>query len=141
MAFASMPDEIASLRFLQRAIADGKEVHIPRITGCGIITAARLYSTEELLPAAFDILEPPKINPITDPAMIDLMLISGVGFTESGDRLGMGGGYYDRFLPLATGAARIAVAFSCQLVEMIPIDATDQGVDVVITEQGIIKCR
>ena len=141
MVFAALPDEVESLPFLQRAIDAGKEVYIPRITGHGVMEAARLYGVEELTPAAFDILEPPKANPVVDPQEIDLVLVPGVGSAERGARLGMGGGYYDRFLPRAVHAGRIAVVFSCQIAAMIPNDDADQGVDAVITERGIIKCR
>lgn len=141
MVYAAMPDEVDSIDFLRRSIAAGKKVYIPRILGRAMMEAARLQSVEELVPGAYGILEPPKANAIIDPVHLDLILVPGVGFSVKGDRLGMGGGYYDRFLPRAASARRVAVIFSCQLVDAIPHDANDQGVDAVITELGAIQCR
>jgi 5-formyltetrahydrofolate cyclo-ligase len=47
----------------------------------------------------------------------------------------MGGGYYDRYLPGCTGAARIAVAFEVQKADEIPSDENDCPVDAVVTEK------
>lgn len=68
----------------------------------------------------------------------DLMLVPGVGFTRAGQRLGLGGGHYDR--TLAGRAIRsIGIAFSDQIVPRLPASAWDQPVDRVLTEGGLIR--
>ena len=52
----------------------------------------------------------------------------------------MGGGFYDAYLDRAAKAKRIALAFSCQLVAKIPMEAHDVRVHKIITEQGIYNC-
>ncbi len=72
-----------------------------------------------------------------DPTMPDVVLVPGVAFTPTGDRLGQGGGWYDRFLPRCRDdAALIGVAFDVQLVDAVPVEDHDRAMDAVITEEG-----
>ena len=73
------------------------------------------------------------------PAEIDLVLCPCTAFDGAGNRLGMGGGYYDRFLPRCEKAAVVSVAFEVQRAAKIPMDRYDRGVDAVITEQALIR--
>lgn len=85
---------------------------------------------------SFGIMEPdPEKGRICDPPEIDLVICPCSSFDEEGHRLGMGGGYYDRYLPGCTGAARIAVAFEVQKADEIPSDEHDCPVDAVVTEK------
>lgn len=61
-----------------------------------------------------------------------LALIPGVAFTKSGARLGRGGGYYDRFLPLISGAVLWGVGFACQELESLPVEIHDVALSRVI---------
>ena len=70
---------------------------------------------------------------------IDCVIVPGVAFGPDGMRLGMGGGYYDSFLPKAARAVRIAAAFQCQITGEIPKLPHDCGVDWIVTEQGVFK--
>jgi 5-formyltetrahydrofolate cyclo-ligase len=68
---------------------------------------------------------------------IDLALIPGVAFDRRGGRLGMGAGYYDRWL--ATGERRglaLGLAFGEQVVDAVPVDPWDRRLDGVVTESG-----
>lgn len=77
-----------------------------------------------------------------DPATIDLVIIPGSVFDKSGGRLGYGGGFYDRFLTNgAPDAVRVGIAFELQLVERVPVEAHDQLMDFVVTEENIYDCR
>jgi 5-formyltetrahydrofolate cyclo-ligase len=68
---------------------------------------------------------------------VDLVLVPGVAFTPLGDRLGRGGGYYDRFLAkLPAHARRVGVCFQLQLAESLPSEAHDYPMDAVFTELG-----
>lgn len=76
-------------------------------------------------------------GPSVDPAVVDVALVPGVAFDLVGGRLGHGGGHYDRLLArLTTGALRIGVAYSCQVVPRVPRDGHDELVDIVITENA-----
>ena len=70
-----------------------------------------------------------------DPVVLDVVVVPGLAFTARGDRLGQGGGHFDRFLPrLHSDCLRIGVAFHEQLVDELPTDGHDVAVDVVITD-------
>jgi len=72
-----------------------------------------------------------------DPAVIDVVVVPGVAFSVSGDRLGQGQGWYDRFLErLAPGAVAIGVAFAEQIAASLPTEDHDRRMDLVITDLG-----
>lgn len=80
---------------------------------------------QELRPGAMGILAPLPRLPIFTPEEIDILIVPGVAFTPRGERLGYGGGYYDRYLPLCPQARILATAFSEQLVDSIPTEPHD----------------
>jgi len=69
---------------------------------------------------------------------IDLIVVPGVAFDPSGNRLGRGGGYYDRLLNGYSGIT-VAVAFDFQVLPEIPCDDHDIPVDYLVTEVKILK--
>ena len=77
---------------------------------------------------------------VIPPEELDLIIVPGIAYDTRGERLGMGGGFYDAYLDRATKAKRIALAFSCQLVAKIPMEDHDVRVHKIITEQGIYSC-
>ena len=58
-------------------------------------------------------------------------MVPGVAFSSDGKRLGRGKSFYDRFLPLVRRAAFVGVCYPCQVVEQIPADPWDIGMDIV----------
>jgi 5-formyltetrahydrofolate cyclo-ligase len=97
----------------------------------------------QLIPGNYGILEPPPGCPLVPPSALAALVIPGVAFTASGQRLGYGGGYYDGYLAQpGLAAVRIGVAFSCQLADADewPTDSFDQPVDFVVTEAGVCRC-
>ena len=116
---------------------DGKRIVYPICISGTEMIAVEPGSGEDAWKASgsFGIREPnPDKGKVTDPAQIDLVICPCTAFDEAGRRLGMGGGYYDRYLPLCTKSAKIAVAFEVQKADTVPADAFDCSVDAVITE-------
>lgn len=72
---------------------------------------------------------------------LDALLIPLVGFDAAGQRLGMGGGYYDRLLAAVRGRVRrpqlIGLAHQCQRVSALAVAAWDEPVDCIVTDQQI----
>ncbi len=141
--YASMPDEVQTHAILEHMLQNGKRVCLPRIVAKGIMDAVELSSMEDLVPGDFGILTvSDEKGTVISPEEIDCVLVPGAGFGRDGARLGMGGGYYDRFLMTrARQALRIAAAFSCQLSAEIPMEPHDCRVDAVITEDEMILCN
>ena len=73
---------------------------------------------------------------------IDLIIVPGVAFDKEGNRIGMGGGFFDNFLKqIKKGAIKIAVAFDFQVLdEKLPCERWDEKVNAIITEQRTIFC-
>jgi len=69
---------------------------------------------------------------------VDLVAVPGAAFDRAGNRLGRGGGYYDRLLDGFSGVSA-AVAFAFQVFPQIPCEAHDRPVDALVTETGIVN--
>lgn len=86
----------------------------------------------------FGIIEPRNSLEIP-PSQIDIVLTPVVAFDKWGHRLGMGGGYYDRYLP-ETQAYVLGVAFACQYsAAELPHESWDIGCNAVVTENGVLE--
>ncbi len=79
----------------------------------------------ELVPGALGILAPLPTLPTVAPEDFDLVVVPGLAFTPGGERLGYGGGYYDRFLPRCSRAQLVALAFAGQMLPSLPTEAHD----------------
>ncbi|MEZ6074038.1 MAG: 5-formyltetrahydrofolate cyclo-ligase, partial [Pirellulales bacterium] len=75
-----------------------------------------------------------------DPATLDLVVVPGVAFDRSGRRLGHGFGFYDRLLARVAEATKLtAIAFECQMFDILPHEPHDVTVDVVVTESNVYR--
>lgn len=75
-----------------------------------------------------------------DPREIDLAIVPGTAFDPAGNRLGRGGGYYDRFLPrLRTSVPRVGLAFERQVLDGITPGPNDAPMSVIVTEERVIE--
>ncbi len=139
-AYAAMADEVQTDALLSRLIQMGKRVAIPWITGKRLMKAVLVPSMDALEYGAYHILTVrEERREVLPPQELDCIIVPGVAFGLNGTRLGMGGGYYDEFLPKAAKAVRIAAAYQCQITEQIPMFPYDCGVDWVVTESGVYK--
>ena len=138
---ASFRSEWDTLPLIRAALGAGKTVALPRVDA-----AARMLELRAIRDPAADVAagyqgipEPRPGCPVVAAGAIDWVLVPGVAFDAAGRRLGYGGGYYDRLLPLlAPGAARIAGAFDLQVVARVPAAPHDLVVHAVVTETRTI---
>jgi 5-formyltetrahydrofolate cyclo-ligase len=83
----------------------------------------------------------PSGGEVVAPDGVDVVVVPGVAFDRAGRRVGYGGGFYDRFLPRTRpGALAVAVAFALQVVDAVPHGGGDRGVQVIVTEDEVIRC-
>jgi 5-formyltetrahydrofolate cyclo-ligase len=100
------------------------------------------YRPDRLIRHRFGMLEPDPELPVIDPLQAELILVPGLAFTPAGDRLGYGGGYYDRLLSQAGLAPTLGPCFRALLLDEIPHGGLDVPVDSVVTEAtGVVAAR
>ncbi len=80
-------------------------------------------------------------EPTTPPfeGNIDVIIVPAVAFDKEGNRLGRGGGYYDRFLKKQTHATIIGVGYDFQLVDEVPVRKHDQKMHRIILPSQTIQ--
>lgn len=141
-AFLSFPEEVDTAGILAACAKQGKAIFLPyqrperdRL-GC-----ARWMPDQPLVPGPFGTREPPleSRGPV-DLAMIDLVVVPGVAFDRRGGRLGYGKAYYDQFLAelrerRGNRPELVALAFSQQMVEAVPLSPWDVRIPQVLTER------
>ena len=87
---------------------------------------------------AFGIMEPVRENSIEiAPEELDMVICPCTVFDGHGGRMGMGAGYYDRYLIKCTKACVTAVAFEVQKTEQVPMEAWDVRMDIIFTERNV----
>lgn len=130
----SLPHELNTEGMINEGRNQGKKIVIPRCEPTErTMTWYPFTDRLSLMRSSFGVLEPDpdKIDPI-DPEEIDLMIVPGIAFTIDGQRIGHGGGYYDRFLAKHPEIETVSLVLQEQLVEDIPSEWHDQKVKQII---------
>ena len=142
MLYLAMPDEPQTDAILAHALRSGKTVAVPMLRKeYGLMDAARIRGPEDLITGRLGLRMPdPAKAEIIEPSAFDLIIVPGVAFDLSGNRLGMGAGYYDRFLPLADCATSIGAAWSFQIAPSVPRGQYDVPMQYLLTEGGVQSC-
>ena len=135
MSYRAIKAEVDLFELDEHAKLLGKRVVYPRCISATEMIALYPGSDQDWQRSSFGILEPSLETAIQiDPAEIDLVLCPCTAFDEAGNRIGMGGGYYDRYLPLCRNATVAAVAFELQKTRKIQPEPHDRSMDLVFTD-------
>ncbi len=130
LAYWAMPDEVQT-RMLIEKWSGAKKFYVPSIVGRTL--EFRLFEGADKLVPKGKYQIPESEGPLLpNDAKVDLILVPGVAFTEDGDRIGYGAGYYDGVLKKHTEAYTLGMAFSFQIVDSIPLEPHDMKVDGVV---------
>lgn len=124
------------------ALAAGKTVALPRVDVATRMLVLHVIADVDADVALGyrDIPEPRADAAAIAPTTVDWVLVPGVAFDPQGGRLGYGGGFYDRLLPLlGAHALRVAGAFETQIVAQVPAAPHDLKVDLIATEKRTIR--
>lgn len=134
--YVSFGSEADTHRIIEKAIKDNKTVYVPKVINrTEGMAAVKINSISELKASRFGMLEPEIISEEAKPWQLDLMIIPGLAFDKRGGRLGYGAGYYDRFLSEAKAEAyKIGIAYSCQIIDEVPMEEKDFFIDSIITD-------
>jgi 5-formyltetrahydrofolate cyclo-ligase len=140
--YVSYDNEVYTHEIIKESIANKKIVVVPVTDKKNkILILSKLESWDDLSLGEYNILEPrkEKIKEISIDK-INLIIVPGVGFDESGHRIGHGKGYYDNLLK-NTKSKTIGLAFEFQVIKNIPFEKHDIPIDKIVTEERIIVCE
>jgi len=142
LAYAALPTELDPVPAVWRLRKRGVRIAYPRIESPGVLGIHYVDHELELVPGPFGLSQPREHAPHAPHVAIDAVLVPAVAFDLRGMRLGYGGGYYDRLLPiLRPDCLRIGVAFDEQVLAEIPAEEHDEVVDIVITQSRVIRTQ
>jgi 5-formyltetrahydrofolate cyclo-ligase len=139
--YAAIGNEVSTDRILADALASDRAVFYPRVdASTGTIVARRIRDRAELVACTYGILEPPVSSEVLDSKSFAkvIVCVPGVAFGLEGQRLGRGGGHYDRFIGQLGGEAiTVGLAFSFQLLDRIPEMGLDRRLNFIATESAV----
>ncbi|MDP8969615.1 MAG: 5-formyltetrahydrofolate cyclo-ligase, partial [Actinomycetota bacterium] len=141
LGYAAFGSEVDLDPFLRDCIAREVDVFLPRVEH-GRLSIARVHDLDaDLVPGWRGVREVPvRARPGARVEQLDAVVMPGVAFDRRAQRLGYGGGYFDRLLALLpAGIPTIGAAFDVQVVEAVPVEAHDRRVHVVVTESREIR--
>jgi len=122
--------EVRTVPMLERAIRDGKQVAVPKVCG-DEMKFIYLTDLSQVEKGYAGIPEPVADGPVADDPTA-LVLMPGLAFTKKGDRMGYGGGFYDKFLASEPGHPTVALCYEFQILEILPTEEYDIPVDCVL---------
>ena len=131
--------EIDTKALLSAALADGKRLALPLCVGKGIMEARQISSLDDLVSGKFGIPAPDAACPEIAPQEFDLVIVPCSTGNERGQRLGYGGGFYDRYLS-RTNCPRMLLCRHRLVKAEIPVEEHDLIMDYIATENGVVKC-
>lgn len=141
MVYVSKPPEVNTGTLISALIAQGGRVIVPIIERETVsLRLSYLDDPSVLVDSTFHVPEPIGSEIPARPEEIAVAIIPVLGFDRHGNRLGYGAGYYDRFLEKNPNITRIGLAFACQEITVIPCDANDVKIDIIVTENGVFRC-
>ncbi|MBP5540967.1 MAG: 5-formyltetrahydrofolate cyclo-ligase [Bacteroidales bacterium] len=132
LLYWSMEDEVQTHDFVNRwyqtkclllPCVDGDDLRLRQYTGPECLKAGEQFGIGE-----------PTGPEYTDLERVEIIIVPGVAFDRSGNRMGRGRGFYDRLLKSTPNAYKVGVAFDFQMVENVPVEPFDVPMNKVITE-------
>jgi len=143
MIYVSFNNEVDTIEIIKEILINKEKTIVVSyvVRNNPILQLSELKSFNELEPKKLGILEP-KDNFIREFSLkkLDLVIVPGLVFDKNGHRIGYGYGYYDRFLKKIDGDKKIGLAFDFQLVDKIPEEQHDVPMDIIVTEERVLKC-
>ena len=141
LIYAPLENEINLLPLAHVARKRGIPVAFPR---CDKETNTMQFyilpEGQKLTPGAYGIPEPPEDTPVCVPDKRALCVVPALSYDLSGNRIGYGKGYYDRYLATFPGVT-VGATYAAMLLKSVPTEAHDLPVDWLFTERGAFHCQ
>ncbi len=132
LIYAAFGEELATFGLMEAALSEGKKVYLPKVVSAenSVMEFYQIHTPYEVKPGYCGILEPEESNRLWEAHGQNeklLMIVPGVAFTLSGNRLGYGKGFYDNYLRKHPDlqSCTIGVGYRCQLYEELPVEEGD----------------
>lgn len=135
--YMAVDDEAPAQRMAAQLLTLGKIVALPRVLDrLGSMDFLAWRPEDPLVPGLFRTSHP---EPGDGPVTPDVIFAPLVGFDRAMNRLGQGGGYYDRAFARFPGALRVGIGWSAQEIDALPADPWDLPLDIIMTEVELIE--
>ena len=134
-AYAAVGDEPPTRLLIDRLVESGRVVLLPVVTPTGL--AWGRYTGWHELTASHGLLEPPEETTATIED-VDVVFAPALAVDRTGNRLGRGGGHYDRALVGVPRERIVAVVFSDEVVDVVPVEPHDVPVGAALTPDGLV---
>lgn len=137
-------NEVDVMLLAEMAMNQGKRIWVPKVITkgekgrAGEMVFNRYEGMEWTVTGSYDIVESIS-EEILEPGENTLVIMPGVAFTPDRDRIGYGGGFYDRFLDENPEVKTIAVCYDLQVVAELPAGELDRKPDYVVSETSIFR--
>lgn len=138
--YVSVNREIDTKKLIKIMLKEGKKVLVPFTKDNGYMEAKEIKSFEDLSLNKIGLLEPSENQKTYNRSLIDFSIIPCLSSNYKGNRLGYGGGYYDRFFEKSTKNSAI-LCREKQIIDNIPMDKFDKSFPIIITEEKIVRVR
>lgn len=146
LMYASLPDEVETLSLIHELTEEGKrQIYCP-VTQGDVMEFYRILSLDDLKEGNFHVLEPEPLKENCLELQKDVhycILMPGLMFDKTGNRLGYGKGYYDKYLasvPKDVNLTTVALSYEAMVKDAIPAEETDWRADYIVTENEVIYC-
>lgn len=137
LVYASYNGEVDTFRLIRKLLETGKPVFTPKCLEHGEMIFLRINSENDLVKGAYGILEPVgDIQPVITEKTV--CIVPAVSFTANGERLGYGGGFYDRFLSKYPQICSVGICYEELVSVSLPCDRHDINVNYVLTEERTV---
>lgn len=136
--FVGIASEIDTQPILQDVLSSGKQLCVPLCTTPGHMELREVSDLCQLHPGSFGLPEPAGDAPVVCIDDVDLAIIPCLTCNHQGQRLGKGGGYYDRFLAHYRGGT-VLLCREKLIRDEIPVEPHDYPIPWVLTEKGLYE--
>ena len=137
--YISHINEVETHPLIKSILERNIDLFVPKIINSTEMVAIKLDNLSNLEPDSIGILTPKSGEILSE--TIDIAVTPGLGFTNKGERMGYGRGYYDRWFSKNNVKTKIGFAFEEQIVTHLPLEKTDINMDIVITDKEIINLK
>ena len=135
-SFLPMQEEVNVMTTIESLYTSGVKIVCPKALSGGILEHYELVDIDKMCKGVYGTRYP--AGGMLYTGDMDIIIVPGLGFDTNKNRVGYGGGYYDRFLRKHNESLKLAVAYPFQIQDNIPSDKYDVPVDIVVTPEVII---